>query len=143
MPQLGFKAKLSITDGTEGAYSPVGKTVTIKLPEFDVTDHEHAEHDQEDYEYRLVPGLVKSSRLTVEAYYTPELYARIYALRRVRHDFQVEQPEDAAGEDDPQVFTFEGYVSKGGGSTFERDGLTMFAFEVSVSGPWTITGGPA
>lgn len=141
MAEIGFNAELSVNDGEADAQADFGGLVTIKLPDLDVTDHEYAEHGQGDYYYRNLPGLIKSSRLTVEAHYSAALWARAHGLLREEKTWQIRQPDPDIEDYTPQQFQFSGYLSKLPGSTFERDGITMFAFEVTPNGDWTITGG--
>lgn len=136
--EIGFQCGLSVNDGAADADTPFHDHATVTLPDLDITVHEYATHGQEHFFWRNLPGMIKSGTLKVEMYYSAAQYTRVrtLAVGRAVKTWIVSQPEHAAGEDDPQEFPIEGFISKLPGHTYERDGITMFSFELTPSGEW-------
>ena len=156
MADIGFQCKLSVNDGAANiAVDFTGHTLVV-LPSHEVGEKEVTEHSQADNVRRFIPTLVDSGKMKVEFNYKNTLLTRLRALLakrkigpstpKVAQTWVITAPEveaagtTAAGED-PQKFTFEGWVSKIDEMPFERDGELVLKAEIRVNGPMTVTVG--
>ena len=146
MADIGFKAGLTVNDGAANAHAAFPGGVVFTLPSREVGKAESTAHDQADFYRRWLPTLIDSGVLKGEINFLAAQYARLDGLltSRASKEWKLTAPPTAStGSGVPQAFTFNGFVSKLDETPFEREGVLMIKFEVTVSGTWTITGGTA
>ena len=109
----------------------VAEIKNTSMPEVSVNDVEYSYLDQTEDHKLFLPGLHDTGVLGCEAYFSPASFSAINSLIGV--------------EDTPFVITtgtvtysWDGYVNKCGGATFEREGFAMFKFEVRTQTDITI-----
>lgn len=150
MADIGFNASLTVNDGAAQAQTAFPNDVLVTLPAREVGSQETTKHGQGDRYRRKVPTLTDPGVLKVETYYDHTTYTRLDALlgqqnvptSAVPVAWVVKAPQGVpGGPTTPQQFQFNGFVSKLDELPFEREGIMVIKFEVTLSGPWTITPG--
>jgi hypothetical protein len=151
---IGFRAVLSVNDGSGNAQTAFPGLVTVGFPkrkvgEKDVTAHDNTTDGTTPSHHKVyIPTLIDSDLIPVELHYTAAQYRRLDALLgqrkigpsnpKVDVAFVIKAPpvEEAGvtgGETSPQQMTVRGYLASLEGPVFNREDEMVLKVEIRAN----------
>jgi hypothetical protein len=139
---IGFKAKVSVTDGVSDAATEFDGLSVVTLPSQEAGEVETTDHGQTNYIKQFTPTLIDPGTLKIEIKASASNITRARALLRVPKTWKVTAPQTTEfGATTPQSYSVSGWLKKIDEIPFEREGIVMVKIEVRVTSDWTVAGG--
>jgi hypothetical protein len=133
---IGFRARISVNDGTEGAEAFFDGATEIEFPESEVGEIEDKRLYAATRDRKYIPTLIENGMVTVVVNWSKAVHARLRALRGLRgKTWKLYSPDEDGATVTlvPLIATVDGFLKKLGKPKFEKDKDATIAFDLRIN----------